>query len=81
MDRHLHRKYYPVCPNNVPLVDQYMWREKDSTPRSCYNGVSHPIYDCKGWIHYSLPLEEYPKVNEIHPQISMVSRAHHQRRW
>lgn len=51
-----------------------MWPQKDSNQYMCFNGISHPIYDCKGWINYSLPLDMYPKINEIHPQIAMTSR-------
>nr|QBK86626.1 MAG: hypothetical protein LCMAC102_04220 [Marseillevirus LCMAC102] len=76
MDRQLHKKYNPQCPRQAGLPDQYMWKEKDTTYYKCYNGISHPIYDCKGWINYSLPLEMYPRVNTVHPQISMVNRMH-----
>lgn len=77
MDRHLHKvKYIPQCPRQAALVDQYMWEQKDTNKYMCYNGISHPIYDCKGWINYSLPLEEYPPVDSIHPQIAMVKRPH-----
>lgn len=76
MDRNLHRKYIPNCKRNIPIVNQYMWPQKDSNKYTCDNGMSNPIYDCKGWISYSLPLHMYPKVNEIHPQIAMSERAH-----
>ncbi len=76
MDRHLHKKYNPQCPRQAAIVDQYMWKDKDTTYYKCYNGISHPIYDCKGWINYSLPLEKYPLVNEVHPQIAMTRRMH-----
>ena len=76
MDRHLHKKYQPQCPRNAAIVDQYSWGDKDTTKYKCYNGISHPIYDCKGWVNYSLPLEMYPPVNEVHPQIAMVKREH-----
>lgn len=76
MDRHLHLKHQPSCPRNVALVNQYMWDNKDTNKYNCNNGVSHPIYDCKGWIHYSLPLEMYPPVNQIHEQIGMTRRTH-----
>ena len=71
MDRNLHRKYVPECPANVGLPDQYMWEIKDTNKYPCRNGVSHPIYDCKGSIHYSLPLHMYPAVSKVHTQISM----------
>jgi len=80
MDRHLHKKYVPTCPRNAAIVDQYMWPQKDTTKYMCHNGISHPIYDCKGWINYTLPLEMYPPVNEVHPQIAMVRRPHLQYR-
>lgn len=71
MDRNLHKKHIPKCPPNVGLVDQYMWDVKDTNSYPCRNGVSHPIYDCDGLIHYSLPLHMYPRVSEVHPQIAM----------
>lgn len=76
MDRNLHKKYTPQCPRNIAVVDQYMWPNKDTNKYKCYNGISHPIYDCKGWINYSLPLEMYPPVHRIHPQIHMTRRMH-----
>jgi len=76
MDRQLHPKYFPDCPRHASLVDQYMWPEKDTNNYTCHNGVSHPIYNCKGWINYSLPLEMYPPENNIHPQIEMIRRTH-----
>ena len=80
MDRQYHKKHVPVCPRHTGIVDQYMWSQKDTTKYMCYNGISHPIYDCKGWVNYTLPLEMYPKVNKIHPQIAMVRRPHLQYR-
>ena len=76
MDRHQHKKYVPQCPRHAAIVDQYMWEEKDTTKYMCYNGISHPIYDCKGYVSFSLPLEEYPVVDQIHPQIQMTRRMH-----
>lgn len=76
MDRHLHHKYFPSCPRNIGLADQYMWKDKDTNKYTCINGISHPIYDCGGNINYSLPLEKYPPVNQIHPQIGMARRMH-----
>ena len=80
MDKNLHKKYFPECPRTIALVDQYMFPQKDSTPYMCYNGISHPIYDCKGCVNFSLPLEYYPPVNQVHPQIAMVRRPHFQYR-
>jgi len=76
MDRQLHPKYVPPCPRHVAVVDQYMWPEKDTNNYVCHNGVSHPIYDCKGWINFTLPLEMYPPIDSIHPQITMMDRMH-----
>ncbi len=76
MDRNLHKKYIPNCPRQAAVVDQYSWPQKDTNQYMCYNGISHPIYDCKGDINYTLPLEMYPKVGAIHPQIGMVKRPH-----
>jgi len=71
MDRHFHAKHIPCCPPNVGMPDQYMWPVKDTNKYPCRNGVSHPIYDCEGSIHYSLPLHQYPRISEVHPQIAM----------
>lgn len=76
MDRNLHPKYVPKCPRNIGVVDQYSWEHKDTNDYMCENGISHPIYDCNGWVQFSLPLELYPPVNSIHPQINMVKRMH-----
>jgi hypothetical protein len=76
MDRNLHKKYVPQCPRHAAVVDQYMWADKDTNRYKCYNGISHPIYDCKGWINFSLPLEYYPPVDRVHPQIEMTRRMH-----
>jgi hypothetical protein len=76
MDRNLHPKYTPKCPRNIPVVDQYSWDHKDTNDYMCENGISHPIYDCNGWVQFSLPLELYPPRNDIHPQIKMVKRMH-----
>jgi hypothetical protein len=71
MDRHLHRKHVPICEKNVPMVDQYMKAVKDTYMDPCPNGINHSIYNQYGHIHYSLPLEMYPKVNDIHPHIAI----------
>ena len=76
MDRNLHKKFVPPCKRNISEVDQYSWEQKDTNKYMCTNGISHPIYDCKGWVNYSLPLELYPPVTEIHPQIEMTRRMH-----
>jgi hypothetical protein len=69
-------RYIPTCPRNIAVVDQYMWPEKDTNKYMCQNGISHPIYDCKGMVSYSLPLEFYPPSDRIHPQIEMTRRMH-----
>ena len=76
MDRSSHLKYIPECPRNPGIVDQYMWPQKDTTKYMCYNGISSPIYDCKGDISFSLPLEEYPPVHAVHPEIELIKRPH-----
>jgi hypothetical protein len=80
MDRQNSFKVFPTCPRNIGIVDQYSWPQKDTNKYRCYNGISHPIYDCKGWINYSLPLEMYPPVDAPHPQIAMVKKGHLQYR-
>jgi hypothetical protein len=76
MDRTPTVKYIPECPRHIGIVDQYTWAQKDTNKYMCYNGISHPIYDCKGDINYSLPLEYYPPNNDVHPQIKLVKRQH-----
>jgi hypothetical protein len=76
MERDGHVRHIPFCETRVPLVDQYMWPEKDTTERICHNGVSHPVYACNGVISRTLPLDMYPKVNEVHPEIRMSSQPH-----
>lgn len=71
-------RYIPNCPRNIAPVDQYMWKDKDTNQYMCQNGISHAIYDCKGMINYTLPLEEYPPVDRVHPQIEMTRRMHMQ---
>jgi hypothetical protein len=51
------------------LVDQYTFEEKDGRTALCDNGISHAIYEQNGDIKFTLPLHEYPKVNQIHPEI------------
>jgi len=76
MDRHLHQKYYPQSARHHALVDQYMFKTKDSNKYMAYNGISHPIYSCNGNINFTLPLEMYPPVDDVHPQIKMARRMH-----
>lgn len=76
MDKNLHLKHVPTCKKNIFLGDAYLWPDKDTNKYMCTNGISHPIYDCKGWVNFSLPLELYPPVNEVHPQIEMARRMH-----
>ena len=76
MSRDQHKRHIPFCETRVHLADQYMWPEKDTTERVCNNGVSHPIYSCRGEISRTLPLDMYPRVNEVHPQIKRGSQPH-----
>ena len=69
MARDGHLRYIPFCETRVAIVDQYMWPEKDTTERICHNGISHPIYACDGTISRTLPLDMYPRINEVHPQV------------
>jgi len=76
MDRNTHPLYRIQCPRNIGLPNQYMWPQKDTNKYMCYNGISHPIYDCDGNVNYTLPLDQYPPEHGIHPQIAMVRRMH-----
>ena len=76
MERNWSRKWIPFCPTRYAQVDQYSFPEKDTTERHSFDGLSHPIYSCNGWVSYTLPLGMWPKVNEVHPQISMSELPH-----
>jgi hypothetical protein len=76
MDRNLHVKHIPVCKQNVPPVSQYMWPVRDTNIYMCENGIYNHIYDCDGNINYSLPLEMYPHLNKIHPEVYSLKRRY-----
>lgn len=71
MDRSQGRKHVPICPHVPALPDQYSRDVKDTNYYSCINGLSKPIYDCTGDVHFSLPLEEWPRANQIHPEVAL----------
>jgi hypothetical protein len=77
MSRDQHRRHVPFCESRVAIVDQYMWKEKDTTERLCHNGQSHGIYNCRGEISRTLPLDMYPRVNEVHPQVERIPVGPH----
>lgn len=83
MDTTGHLRYIPVCPPAVALVDQYNWKDKDAKLEYglCNNGIGQPIYNCQGNISRSLPLEMYPKVNEIHPEVRMMQNYIYDKRY
>lgn len=76
MDRTSHKRYVPYCSTRIHPVDQYMFNEIDTKERVCQNGISHPIYSCNGELSRFLPLDMWPRVNEIHPQIRQSSIPH-----
>lgn len=76
MERDLHKRHIPLCVTRPAVVDQYSWPEKDTTERVCNNGVSHPIYACNGHISRTLPLDMYPEVDQVHPQIRQGWQPH-----
>ncbi len=80
VERDKYRRHIPFCQTRPAVVDQYMWPEKDTSDRVCNNGVSNPIYACNGDISRTLPLHEYPRVNEVHPQIRESFWPHFQAR-
>jgi hypothetical protein len=77
MYRDNHKKHIPTCPKTIPVVDQFLWKDRDTNQYNCNNGISHTIYDCQGNIHFSLPLDMYPPAGEIHPQIPLSNRMHY----
>lgn len=76
VERDHYLRHLPWCETRYPVVDQYMFPEKDTTERICNNGVANPIYACDGTISRTLPLDMYPKVNQVHPHILMGSQPH-----
>jgi hypothetical protein len=76
MDRNMHVKWIPLDRGRIAPCDQYMFPEMDKTERLAENGVSQPIYACNGTLSYTLPLHMYPKVNQVHPQISRSQIPH-----
>jgi len=76
MYRDNYKKHIPTCPKTIPVVDQFLWKERDTNQYNCNNGISHTIYDCQGNVHFSLPLDMYPPGGEIHPQIPLSNRMH-----
>jgi hypothetical protein len=76
VERDLFKRFLPLCVTRPALVDQYMWPEKDTSERVCTNGVSHPIYACDGHVSRFLPLDMYPEVDKVHPQIRQSSQPH-----
>ena len=77
MYRDNHKKHIPTCPKTIPVVDQFLWKDRDTNQYNCNNGISHTIYDCQGNVHFSLPLDMYPPAGEIHPQIPLSNRMHY----
>ncbi|HMP28282.1 MAG TPA: hypothetical protein PKD85_01695 [Saprospiraceae bacterium] len=80
MDRTSHKRHVPYCTTRIHPVDQYLMPEVDTRERTCQNGMSHPIYSCNGEISRFLPLDMWPKVNQVHPQIRQSSQPHFQAR-
>jgi len=76
VERNRYTKHIPMCVTRPALVDQYMWPEKDTTERICENGISNPIYSCDGNVSRTLPLDMYPQVDKVHPQIFRSSQPH-----
>jgi hypothetical protein len=72
MDRDGNLKHIPFCPTRIEKVDAYSWSEPDPLHHDCVNGWYHQIYECNGNINYQLPLDMYPKVNRVSPEISMT---------
>ena len=77
MSRDQHRRHVPFCESRVAIVDQYMWPEKDTTERLCHNSLSHGIYNCRGELSRTLPLDMYPRVEQVHPQVQNVPVGAH----
>jgi len=76
MDKNLNPPFVPVCPRNIAIVDQYQYdyEDKDYNRYQCMNGISDPIYSCNGQVAFSLPLENWPPGDDLHPQVHLMSR-------
>src|SRR5271154_6795627 len=78
VDRNLHPEYVPTCFSHVAPVDRYLWPTQDSTNMYlCHNGIFGPIYANNGNLAFTLPLEEYPKENEISPYVIQSQQGLH----
>lgn len=76
VERDRYRRHVPFCETRIALVDQYSFPEKDTSERICMNGLSHPIYSADGKISRQLPLDMYPRVDEVHPEMFGSSNPH-----
>lgn len=78
MDRSRHVKHYATLTPAEPYVDQYVRGTPRFSAHDPYpllnTGISQPIYDLRGHVNYSLPLEMYPPANDYHRQIVQLQR-------
>lgn len=78
MDRKSHPKHHPFFTKSKPYVDNYL----KGTPKfigydpytPLNSGLSQPLYDVYGDINFSLPLDMYPPVKDIHRQVILHHR-------
>lgn len=80
MDRTQHTRYFPKYTNSKALADQVYSEKKVYRPDFYSSGRGANRYHADGTLHYSLPLEEYPKLRhpiphkEYHHEIPHFNR-------
>lgn len=80
MSRDQHPRYVPFAETRIALVDQQAWEQKDTFQRVSANGISAPIYSCMGTLNRTLPLDKYPRINEVHPEVRIPLAPHFEAR-
>jgi hypothetical protein len=80
MERNSHPKHIPTFIPAQPPVDLYIkGRSEDDTAYPILNtGITRPIYDLNGSLHYTLPLDQYPLENDFHKEVYLMQRYYNQ---
>lgn len=76
MDRHSHLKHLEMFLPSVPPVDTFLQgRNEGFTSYPILNsGLTSTIYDFNGNINYTLPLEDWPPINDYHRDVYLMQR-------
>jgi hypothetical protein len=84
MDRYSHPKHYATFIPAKPPVDCYLRGCNENVEHYPIldTGISRPIYDLNGNIHFSLPLEDWPPENDYHREVYLMrQRAQDPRKY